>query len=183
MGEAQETIKVEPICQEVTSETAFPVPEITNTCVPVGNVDSFAETELMNNSDPAALGSCSNTNLEITVKIENSALCPSLMEQPSKEEVTMYAPTEAAPIQRSSKSEITDCVKEVKQECLVSNEETSNFSKPELEVVPQGPALKSKAPVKRVTWNLQEEESGMLSPAKVPSMYLSWNKQQLEQVG
>lgn len=174
MGEAQETIKVEPICQEVTSETAFPVPEITNTCVPVGNVDSFAETELMNNSDPAALGSCSNTNLEITVKIENSALCPSLMEQPSKEEVIMYAPTEAAPIQCSSKSEITDCVKEVKQECLVPNEETSNFSKPELEVVPQGPALKSKAPVKRVTWNLQEEESGMLSPAKVPSMYLSW---------
>ncbi|KAK2536652.1 Phrf1 [Columba guinea] len=170
MGEAQETIKVEPICQEVTSETAFPVPEITNTCVPVGNVDSFAETELMNNSDPAALGSCSNTNLEITVKIENSALCPSLMEQPSKEEVIMYAPTEAAPIQCSSKSEITDCVKEVKQECLVSNEETSNFSKPELEVVPQGPALKSKAPVKRVTWNLQEEESGMLSPAKVPRM-------------
>ncbi|XP_064921117.1 PHD and RING finger domain-containing protein 1 isoform X2 [Columba livia] len=170
MGEAQETIKVEPICQEVTSETAFPVPEITNTCVPVGNVDSFAETELMNNSDPAALGSCSNTNLEITVKIENSALCPSLMEQPSKEEVIMYAPTEAAPIQCSSKSEITDCVKEVKQECLVPNEETSNFSKPELEVVPQGPALKSKAPVKRVTWNLQEEESGMLSSAKVPRM-------------
>ncbi|OPJ73735.1 PHD and RING finger domain-containing protein 1 isoform B [Patagioenas fasciata monilis] len=87
-----------------------------------------------------------------------------------KEEVTMHAPTEAAPIQRLSKSEITDCVKEVKPECLVPNEETSNFSKPELEMVPQGPALKSKAPVKRVTWNLQEEESGMLSPEKAPRM-------------
>ncbi|XP_065492174.1 PHD and RING finger domain-containing protein 1 [Caloenas nicobarica] len=172
LREAQETVKVEPICQEVTSETVFPVPEITNICVPVpvGNVDSFAETELMNSSDPAALGSCSNTNLEITVKIENTALYPSLMEPPSKEEVIMHTPTEATPIQGLSKSKITDCVKEVKQECLVSNEETSNFSKSELEMVPQGPALKSKAPVKRVTWNLQEEESSMLSAGKAPRM-------------
>ncbi|NXT48795.1 PHRF1 protein, partial [Pluvianellus socialis] len=167
LREAQETIKVEPICEEVTSETAFPLPEITNICVPIGNVDSFAETELMRNSDPAVLGSCSNTNLEITVKIENTALCPSLVEPSPKKEVIMHAPAEAAPIQSSSK--ITDCMKEVKDECLVSNEETSNFSKPELEV-PQGPALKSKAPVKRVTWNLQEEESGTLSAGKAPRM-------------
>ncbi|NWY49812.1 PHRF1 protein, partial [Chionis minor] len=167
LREAQETIKVEPICEEVTSETAFPLPEITNICVPIGNVDSFAETELIRNSDPAVLGSCSNTNLEITVKIENTALCPSLMEPSPKKEVIMHAPAEAAPIQSSSK--ITDFVKEVKDECLVSNEETSNFSKPELEV-PQGPALKSKAPVKRVTWNLQEEESGTLSAGKAPRM-------------
>ncbi|XP_075567954.1 PHD and RING finger domain-containing protein 1 isoform X2 [Pelecanus crispus] len=170
LREAQETIKVEPICQEATNETAFPVPEITNICVPIGNVDSFAEKELMSSSDPAVLGSCSNTNLEITVKIENTALCPSLMEPPPKKEVIMHALTEAAPIQSSSKSKITDCVKEVKDECLVSNEKTSNFSKPELEVVPQGPALKSKAPVKRVTWNLQEEGGGTLSAGKAPRM-------------
>ncbi|NXI91210.1 PHRF1 protein, partial [Psophia crepitans] len=168
LREAQETIKVEPICQEVTSETAFPVPEITNVCVPVGVVDSFAETELMSISDPAVLGSCSNTNLEITVKIENTALCPSLMEPPPKKEVTVHAPTEAAPLQSSSKSKVTGCVKEVKDECLVSNEKNSHFGKPELEGVPQGPALKSKAPVKRVTWNLQEEESGTLSAGKAP---------------
>ncbi|XP_010122121.1 PREDICTED: PHD and RING finger domain-containing protein 1 [Chlamydotis macqueenii] len=167
---AQETIKAEPICQEVTSETAFTVPEITNICVPVGNVDSFAETELMRSSDPAVLSSCSNTNLEITVKIENTALCPSLMEPHPKQEVIVHTPAEAAPIQSSSKSKITDCVREVKDECLVSNEKTSYFSKPELEVVPQGPALKSKAPVKRVTWNLQEEESGTLSAGKAPRM-------------
>ncbi|KFQ37624.1 PHD and RING finger domain-containing protein 1, partial [Mesitornis unicolor] len=170
LREAQETIKVEPICQEVTSETAFPVPEITNTCVPFGSVDSFTETELMSSSDPAVLGSCSNTNFEITVKIENNALSPSLMEPPPKKEVIMHAPTEAVPTQSSSKSKMRDCVKEVKDECLVSNEETGHFSKPELEVVPQGPALKSKAPVKRVTWNLQEEESGMLSAGKAPRM-------------
>ncbi|XP_054053616.1 PHD and RING finger domain-containing protein 1 isoform X1 [Rissa tridactyla] len=167
LREVQETVKVEPICEEVTSETAFPVPEITNICVPIGNVDSFAETELMRSSNPSVLGSCSNTNLEITVKIENTALCPSLVEPPPKKEV-MHAPAEAAPIQSSSKSKITDCVKEVKDECLVSNEKTGNFNKPELEVVPQGPALKSKAPVKRVTWNLQEEESGTLSAGKAP---------------
>lgn len=171
---AQETIKVEPICQEVTSETAFPVPEITNICVPIGNVDSFAETELMSSSDPAVLGNCSNTNLEITVKIENTSLCPSLMEPPPKKEVIMHAPSEAAPIQSSSKSKIIDCMKEVKDECLVSNEKIGNFSKPELEVVPQGPALKSKASVKRVTWNLQEEESGTLSAGKAPSKSLFW---------
>ncbi|XP_075282179.1 PHD and RING finger domain-containing protein 1 isoform X2 [Opisthocomus hoazin] len=170
LREAQETTNVEPICQEVTSEATFPVPEVTNICVPVGNVDSFAETELKSSSDPAVLGSCSNTNLEITVKIEDTALCPSLMEPPPKKEVIMHTPAEAAPIQSSSKSKITDCVKEVKDECLVSNEKTSDFSKPELEVVPQGPALKSKAPVKRVTWNLQEEESSRLSAEKAPRM-------------
>ncbi|NWW07837.1 PHRF1 protein, partial [Oreocharis arfaki] len=170
LREVQETIKVEPICQEVSSETAFPVPEITNICVPIGDVDSFAETELMNSTDPAVLGSCSNTNLEITVKIENTALCPSLMEHPPKKEVIMHVPAEAAPIQSSSKSKVVDCVREVKEECLVSNENTSNFTKPVLEVVPQGPALKSKAPVKRVTWNLQEEESGTLSSGKAPRM-------------
>ncbi|NXH48248.1 PHRF1 protein, partial [Dicaeum eximium] len=168
LREVQETIKVEPICQEVSSETAFPAPEITNICVPIGDVDSFAETDLMNSTDAAVLGSCSNTNLEITVKIENTALCPSLMEQPPKKEVFMHVPGEAAPIQSSSKSKVVDCVREVKEECLVSNENTSNFSKPELEVVPQSPALKSKAPVKRVTWNLQEEESGTLSAGKAP---------------
>ncbi|NXN75377.1 PHRF1 protein, partial [Himantopus himantopus] len=166
LREAQETIKVEPICEDI----AFPVPEIRNICVPIGSVDSFAETELMRSSDPAMLGSCSNTNLEITVKIENTALCPSLMEPPPKKEVIMHAPAEAAPIQSSSKSKITDCVKEVKDECLVSNENTGNFSKPELEVVPQGPVLKSKAPVKRVTWNLQEEESSTLTAGKAPRM-------------
>ncbi|NXF21347.1 PHRF1 protein, partial [Rhodinocichla rosea] len=170
LREVQETIKAEPICQEVSSETAFPAPEITNICVPIGDVDSFAETDLMNSTDAEVLGSCSNTNLEITVKIENTALCPSLMEQPPKKEVTMHVPAEAAPIQSSSKSKVADCVREVKEECLVSNENTSNFTKPELEVVPQGPALKSKAPVKRVTWNLQEEESGTLSAGKAPRM-------------
>ncbi|NWS46508.1 PHRF1 protein, partial [Probosciger aterrimus] len=170
LREVQEIIKVEPICQELTRETAFPVPEITNICVPIGNVDSFAETELMGSSDPAILGSCNNTNLEITVKIENTALCPSLMEPPPKKEVIIHAPAEAAQIQSPSKSKITDCVRELKDECLVSNEKTGHFSKPELEVVPQGPALKSKAPVKRVTWNLQEEEGGALSAGKAPRM-------------
>ncbi|NXU63945.1 PHRF1 protein, partial [Horornis vulcanius] len=169
MREVQETVKVESICQEMSSETAFPAPEITNTCVPIGDVDSFPETDLMNSTDAAVLSSCSNTNLEITVKIENTALCPSLMEQPPKKEVIMHVPAEAAPIQSSSKSKVMDCVREVK-ECLVSNENTSNFTKPELEVVPQGPALKSKAPVKRVTWNLQEEDSGVLSAGKTPRM-------------
>uniref|UniRef100_A0A8B9G6F4 PHD and ring finger domains 1 n=1 Tax=Amazona collaria TaxID=241587 RepID=A0A8B9G6F4_9PSIT len=169
LREVQEIMKVEPICQEVTHDTAFPVPEITNICVPIGNVDSFAETELMSSSDPGVLGSCNNTNLEITVKIENTALCPSLMEPPPKKEVIIHAPAEAAPIQSPSKSKITDCVRELKDECLVSNEKTGHFSKPELEVVPQGPALKSKAPVKRVTWNLQEE-GGTLSAGKAPRM-------------
>ncbi|NXP84445.1 PHRF1 protein, partial [Passerina amoena] len=170
LREVQETLKAEPICQEVSSETAFPAPETTNICAPVGDVDSFAETDLMNSTNAAVLDSCSNTNLEITVKIENTALCPSLMEQLPKKEVIMHVPGEAAPIQSSSKSKVADCVREVKEECLVSNENTSNFTKPELEVVPQGPALKSKAPVKRVTWNLQEEGSGTLSAGKAPRM-------------
>ncbi|OXB53460.1 hypothetical protein ASZ78_016492 [Callipepla squamata] len=97
--EPQETAKAEASCEEVASETALPVPEITNVCVPVA-----------------------------------------------------------------------DCVREVKDECLVSNEKTGNFSQPELEVVSQGPVLKSKAPVKRVTWNLQEEESGVLSAGRAPRM-------------
>ncbi|NXI58420.1 PHRF1 protein, partial [Chloroceryle aenea] len=170
LREAQETVKVEPICPEVTSETVFPVSEIRNVCVPVGSVDSFAEMDLMSRSDPAGLGSCSNTNLEITVKIENTALCPSLMEPSPKKEVIIHAPTEAVLVQSSSKSKITDCVREVREECLVSHEKPDSLSKPELEVVPQGPASKSKAPVKRVTWNLQEEASSTLPAGKAPRM-------------
>ncbi|XP_021259523.1 PHD and RING finger domain-containing protein 1 isoform X1 [Numida meleagris] len=166
--EAQETAKAEATCEEVASETAFPAPEITNVCVPIDNMDSFAETELMNTSDPGLPGSCSNTNLEITVKIENTAVCPPLVESPPKKEVMMHAQTEAVPVQSSSKT--ADCVREVKDECLASNEKTGSFSQPELEVVSQGPVLKSKAPVKRVTWNLQEEGSGVLSAGRAPRM-------------
>ncbi|XP_068800805.1 PHD and RING finger domain-containing protein 1 [Struthio camelus] len=170
LREPQESIKVEQICEDMTKEAAFPVPEYASISVPIGSADPLPEKELMNNSDSAALGSCSNTNLEITVKIENTAVCPSLMEPPPKEEVTMQAQAEAAANESSSKSKIADCVKDVKDECLVSNEKASHFNKPELEVVPQGPVLKSKAPVKRVTWNLQEEESGALSAGKAPRM-------------
>ncbi|NXI47162.1 PHRF1 protein, partial [Galbula dea] len=172
LREVQETVKVESTRREVTSETAFPGPELPNLCLPVGNLDSFAETDLLGSSDPETLGSCSNTNLEITVKIENTALCPALVDQPPRKEVTMRALSEAAPVQSLARSKVTDCVREVKDECLVSKEKTDGFSKPELEVVPQGPALKSKAPVKRVTWNLQEEESETLSAGRAPRMPL-----------
>ncbi|XP_010157879.1 PREDICTED: PHD and RING finger domain-containing protein 1, partial [Eurypyga helias] len=66
----------------------------------------------------------------------------------------------------SSKSEVTDYGMEVKEECLGSSEKTSHFTQPEL----QGPALRLKSPVKRVTWNLQEEGSGMLSAGKAARM-------------
>ncbi|KAM8807510.1 PHD and RING finger domain-containing protein 1 [Eudromia elegans] len=168
--EPQESVKVERICEEVASETVFPVLESTSISVPVSSVDSLAENELMSNSNSLVFGSSNNTNLEITVKIENTTPCPSLMDPPQKKEVTMRAQTEAAPAQSSSKNEVTDSVKDNKDECLVSNETASKFSKPELEVVPQGPALKSKAPVKRVTWNLQEEQSGVLSAGRAPRM-------------
>ncbi|NXN07600.1 PHRF1 protein, partial [Indicator maculatus] len=166
--EVQETVKAESICQDVTCESAFPAPGITNICAPLGRVDSFDEAELMSSRDPAVLGG--NTNLEITVKIENTALSPSLMDQPPKKEVILHLPAEPAPTQSSSKSKLPDCVREVKEECLVSNEKTHHFRKPELEVATQGPALKSKAPVKRVTWNLQEEESSTFSAGKGPRM-------------
>ncbi|NXD12990.1 PHRF1 protein, partial [Nothocercus nigrocapillus] len=166
--EPQENIKVEHICKDVTNETVFPVLQNTSISVPVSSVDSLVEKELMSNSDSLVLGSSSNTNLEITVKIENTTPCPSLMDPPQKKEVTMQTQPEAAPVQSSSKNEVTDSVKDDKDECLVSNETASKFNKPELEVVPQGPLLKSKAPVKRVTWNLQEEQSGALSAGRAP---------------
>ncbi|NWJ04471.1 PHRF1 protein, partial [Crypturellus undulatus] len=170
MREPQKNIKVEQICEDVTNETAFPVLESTSIAVPVSSVDSLAEKELMSNSDSLVLGSTSSTNFEITVKIENTTPCASLMDVPQRKEVTMQAQPEAAPVQSSSKNEVTDSVKDDKDECLVSNDTASKFSKPELEVVPQGPVLKSKAPVKRVTWNLQEEQSGALSAGRAPRM-------------
>ncbi|NXF94452.1 PHRF1 protein, partial [Eubucco bourcierii] len=166
--EVQETVKAEPICQEVTCETAFPAPDITNICAPLGKVDPFDEADLMSSRDPAVLSG--NTNLEITVKIENTALCPSLGDQPPKKEVILHLPAEAGAPPSSSKSKLPDCVREVREECLVSNEKTHHFGKPELEGAAQGPALKSKAAVKRVTWNLQEEESSTLTAGKAPRM-------------
>ncbi|XP_009873552.1 PREDICTED: LOW QUALITY PROTEIN: PHD and RING finger domain-containing protein 1, partial [Apaloderma vittatum] len=159
--EAQETlIKVEPAWEEPGSETAFPVPEIAGLRVPMGDTDPFAELGFLSGSEPAALGSCGNTNLEIKVKIENTALSPSLTEPAPKMEVTVRAPTEATSVQGSSKSQGADGAQEVREERLVSwGQRTGQFGTPELEVVPQGPTLKSNTPVKRVTWNLQEEAS------------------------
>ncbi|NXG50483.1 PHRF1 protein, partial [Psilopogon haemacephalus] len=164
--EVQETVKAEPSRQEGSCEAACPAPDITKVCAPLGKVDPFDEADLMSSRDPAVLAG--NTNLEITVKIENTALCPSLGNQPPKKEVILHLPAEAP--QSSSRSKLPDCVREVREECLVSNEKAHHFEKPELEGAAQGPALKSKAAVKRVTWNLQEEEGSTLTAGKAPRM-------------
>ncbi|NWU92487.1 PHRF1 protein, partial [Upupa epops] len=168
--EASKSVKVEPVCQEATSNTSFPVPGIRGLCVPTGHMDPLAETDVMSSSDSAVLGSCSNTNLEITVKIENNTGGPALLEAAPKKEVFVHIPTEAAPLQSSSKGKVAESVWEVKAECLVPDERAAEVPKSKLELMPQGSALKSKAPVKRVTWNLQEEESGALSAGKAPKM-------------
>uniref|UniRef100_A0A8C8RZD6 PHD and ring finger domains 1 n=1 Tax=Pelusios castaneus TaxID=367368 RepID=A0A8C8RZD6_9SAUR len=167
--DSQENAALEQICEEFTNETAPLLPENTSFLVSCDNIDTSLERELIDGTDSAVVSSHSSVNLEeTTAKIEDIGDCPSLMELPGEKEVFMQAESEATPSQSSSENKVEVCVKDAKDECSVLDKNVSDVNKPELEAVPQGPVLKSKALVKRVTWNLQEEESDALTAEKTP---------------
>ncbi|XP_019375350.1 PREDICTED: PHD and RING finger domain-containing protein 1 isoform X1 [Gavialis gangeticus] len=166
--EFQEKVEMDPVCKEFENEVALPPLQNTSSGVALDNVDSSVKTEIVDSNDSAVVSSHNSVNLEeMIAKIEETKECPVLMEPPLEKEVVGQDET-AAPTQSLSENKIVVCVEEVKDECPVLDEKASEVNKPELEPVPQGTVLKSKAPVKRVTWNLQQEESDVLAAEKTP---------------
>ncbi|KYO41545.1 PHD and RING finger domain-containing protein 1 [Alligator mississippiensis] len=164
----QEKVEMDPVHKEFENEVALPPLQNTSSGVALDNVDSSVKTEIVDSNDSAVVSSHNSVNLEeIIAKIEETMECPVLMEPPLEKEMVGQDET-AAPAQSLSENKIVVCVEEVKDECPVLDEKASEVNKPELEPVPQGTVLKSKAPVKRVTWNLQQEESDVLAAEKTP---------------
>ncbi|XP_023967195.2 PHD and RING finger domain-containing protein 1 isoform X1 [Chrysemys picta bellii] len=166
---AQESAEMEHISEDFTNEAAPPLPENTSFLALHDNIDTSLERELIDGTDSAVVSSHNNVNLEeTTTKIEDIEECSPLIESPREKEVIVQDESEATPTQSLSENKVAECVKDANDECPVLDKKANDVNKPELEAVPQGPVLKAKALVKRVTWNLQEEESDALTAEKTP---------------
>ncbi|XP_044870633.1 PHD and RING finger domain-containing protein 1 [Mauremys mutica] len=166
---AQESAEMEQISEELTNEADPPLPENTSFPASHDSIDASLERELIDGTDSAVVSSHNSVNLEETAtKIEDIEECPSLIESPQEKEVIVQDESEATPTQSLSENKVAECVKDANDECPVLDKKANDVNKPELEAVLQGPVLKAKALVKRVTWNLQEEESDALTAEKTP---------------
>ncbi|XP_034626286.1 PHD and RING finger domain-containing protein 1 isoform X1 [Trachemys scripta elegans] len=166
---AQESAEMEHISEDFTNEAAPLLPENTSFLALHDNIDASLERELIDGTDSAVVSSHNSVNLEeTTTKIEDIEECSPLIESPREKEVIVQDESEATPTQSLSENKVAECVKDANDECPVLDKKANDVNKPELEAVPQGPVLKTKALVKRVTWNLQEEESDALTAEKTP---------------
>uniref|UniRef100_A0A452HWH4 Uncharacterized protein n=1 Tax=Gopherus agassizii TaxID=38772 RepID=A0A452HWH4_9SAUR len=166
---AQESAEMEQISEEFTNEAALPLPENTSFLASHDSIDASLEKELIDGTDSAVVSSQNSVNLEETAtKIADVEECPSLIESPQEKEVIVQDESEATPTQSLSENKVAVCVKDANDECPVLDKKANDVNKPEPEAVPQCPVLKAKTLVKRVTWNLQEEESDALSAEKTP---------------
>ncbi|KAJ6664956.1 hypothetical protein lerEdw1_005187, partial [Lerista edwardsae] len=158
-ADLKESIAAEHICEKSFINEAVPFqPECSNVGI---LLESSMETELTVGYDSPDLGSQNSMkDEEISVKKEDNEVCPFLTDLPI--EKVKRGPSETA-IQASSESKMPA---EDQDGGLVLGDDAADINKPEIEVCSQGPALKSKALVKRVTWNLQEEESDTVTVDK-----------------
>lgn len=170
VGQTSEKFATEAIAPEPGSKRSQTLPD---------NVDSSTGKELTVSSDTLELGSQSSGRLEeIAVKTQDSEVSPflidALLEEEEEDPVQSYM--EATSTQTSSEIKIEMATKD---EGPVLGENIASVNKSELEAIAQGPVLKSKPLVKRVTWNLQEEESDTVVVDKTPSKYMGSLKGQM----
>ncbi|XP_016849005.2 PHD and RING finger domain-containing protein 1 isoform X2 [Anolis carolinensis] len=162
-------IKTEQVCEELEHETLPAQQDHSSSEVFLDNLDSPTGIELaVGYESPRSDSQITVKMEEIEIKIEDDDVCPffsdSVLLKKGKpvsghDEVTPF-PT-LSEIKRPT---------EVKCELPMLDENIGDANKSELEAAVQGPLLKSKAPVKRVTWNLQEEESNIAAADKTPRM-------------
>ncbi|XP_026562419.1 PHD and RING finger domain-containing protein 1 isoform X2 [Pseudonaja textilis] len=124
------------------------------------NMDSSTENELTIDYDSSIFDhQSSERQEEIEIKQEDD-VCPFLIDSLPEKEAYTPGCDEASLSQTLPESKMPVLSKDVEP---VLVESTVDINKTELEAVAQSPVLKSKALVKRVTWNLQEEESDMVA--------------------
>ncbi|XP_060625452.2 PHD and RING finger domain-containing protein 1 isoform X1 [Anolis sagrei] len=160
-------IKIEQACEELEHETVPAQQDHTSSEVFPDNLDSPTEIEFAVGYDSPSFDSQITVKMEeIEIKIEDDDVCPFLSDTVLlKKGKPVSGHGEVTPV--PALSEIKRPT-EVKCELPMLDENISDVNKSELEATVQGPILKSKAPVKRVTWNLQEEESNIVTADKTP---------------
>ncbi|XP_058012849.1 LOW QUALITY PROTEIN: PHD and RING finger domain-containing protein 1 [Ahaetulla prasina] len=126
------------------------------------NIDSPTENELTIDYDSSIFDNQSSERQEeIEIKQDDDDdICPFLIDSLPEKEAYTPSCDEASLSQTLPESKMPVLSKDVEP---VLVESTVDVNKAELEAVAQSPVLKSKALVKRVTWNLQEEESDMVA--------------------
>lgn len=164
----EEDIPLEEIYEKYINEKIPSQPESASSGMLPDSVDSFFESDLTVDYDSPELDSQSSVKLEeMEIKKEDDDVCPFLSDSFVLEKEELL-PTHSEATVSPTFSEIRTST-ETKPGSPVLEENAADVSKPEPEAAAQGPVLKSKAPVKRVTWNLQEEESGSVTADKTPS--------------
>nr|XP_056706865.1 PHD and RING finger domain-containing protein 1 [Euleptes europaea] len=160
-ADLEEPTTVEQVCEKLINEAMLSQLECTGSQILPDNVNSSSRKELGTGNESLELSRQKDIPEEIAIKKED--VCPFLTDSVLNEEELVQDGYEAAPTQASAEIKTAT---EAKDTCLVLDESAADVNKPELEAVAQGPVLKSKALVKRVTWNLQEEESDTLTVDK-----------------
>ncbi|KAM3855675.1 PHD and RING finger domain-containing protein 1 isoform 2-T2 [Vipera latastei] len=143
------------------NEVLLPQLDCTDSEALADNIDSSTENELTIDYDSSLFDNQSSERQEeIEIKQEDDDVCPFLIDSLPEKEACTPSCDEASLSQTLPESKMPVLSKDVEP---VLVESTVDINKAELEAVAQSPVLKSKALVKRVTWNLQEEESDMVT--------------------
>ncbi|XP_039177849.1 PHD and RING finger domain-containing protein 1 isoform X1 [Crotalus tigris] len=153
---------------ELGNEVLPPQLDCTDSEVLPDNIDSSTEELTIDYDSSLFDNQSSERQEEIEIKQEDSDVCPFLTDSLPEKEAYTPSCDEASLSQTLPESKMPVLSKDVEP---VLVESTVDVNKAELEAVVQSPVLKSKALVKRVTWNLQEEESDMVTidkTAKTP---------------
>ncbi|KAL7992077.1 hypothetical protein Chor_016333 [Crotalus horridus] len=153
---------------ELGNEVLPPQLDCTDSEVLPDNIDSSTEELTIDYDSSLFDNQSSERQEEIEIKQEDSDVCPFLIDSLPEKEAYTPSCDEASLSQTLPESKMPVLSKDVEP---VLVESTVDINKAELEAVVQSPVLKSKALVKRVTWNLQEEESDMVTidkTAKTP---------------
>ncbi|XP_032077191.1 PHD and RING finger domain-containing protein 1 isoform X2 [Thamnophis elegans] len=126
------------------------------------NIDS--STELTIDYDSSIFDNQSSEKQEeIEIKEDDDDVCPFLIDSLPEKEAYTPSCDEASLSHTLPESKMPVLSKDIEP---VLVESTVDTNKTELEAVVQSPVLKSKSLVKRVTWNLQEEESDTVAVDK-----------------
>lgn len=157
------------VCEKLINEAILSQLERTGPQTLPESIDSSSKKESAAGNESPELSRQNDTALKISLETD---VCPFLTDSLLKEEGLVQNDDKATPTQSSA-----EIKSEAKDVGLILDENAADVNKPELEAVVQGPVLKSKALVKRVTWNLQEEGSDTVTVDKTPSKHMgapSW---------
>ncbi|XP_020835074.1 PHD and RING finger domain-containing protein 1 isoform X2 [Phascolarctos cinereus] len=156
-----ETVEAEHVFDDFSSDAVFiQLDDMSSPPSPESTDSSPERGLLLPLALPAGSGQCS-----LSLGVVAAAKCEAPPEPPAASE---GPPGEAPSSQGAPENQVGEVTTVEGEEGPVVSEEVSEAVESEMEVISQIPLLKSKALVKRVTWNLQEEEDSMAGPEPEP---------------